>query len=69
MTDLSRNPTTDANPSPRPRFWHNLDLGMLVLLFIVGSFLGLTAVLGKVAINTAGRRQYILPTPQWGAGF
>lgn len=69
MTDLSKMPTIDVNSSPKPRFWHNLDLGMLALLFIVGSFLGLTAVLGKVAINTGWSPTVYLAHTTLGGGL
>lgn len=69
MTELSQNPTANVNSSPKPKFWRNIDFTMLALLFIVGSFLGLTAVLGKVAINTGWSPTIYLAHTTLGGGI
>ncbi|TDQ66673.1 putative membrane protein [Maritalea mobilis] len=69
MANLSQNPTANLNSSPKVTFWQQFDLGMLVLLLIVGFFMGLTAVLGKVAINTGWTPSIYLAHTALGGGL
>ncbi|MCF4098817.1 DMT family transporter [Maritalea mediterranea] len=69
MTNLSQNPTINLGASPMRRFWHQFDFGMLLLLLIVGFFLGVTAVLGKVAINTGWTPTIYLAHTTLGGGL